>query len=160
MEKKSQLLRLMLGLSLVLGWSLGCGGSSTETPETGAFTGLAEAREALASFFSLLHDGQYGQAISYYGGDYEVLREWNPDVPGDDLAKLFENGCTVNGLQCVEIKTVLQALETSPGLYTFTVEFAEDDGRLFTRGTESQFTYTVRKVNESFLVQELPVYIP
>ena len=160
MYKKPQLLRLMLGLSLVLVSSLGCGGSSTETPETGASTSLEAAREALAAFFSLLHAGQYGQATSYYGGDYEVLREWNPDVPGDDLAKLFENGCTVNGLQCVEIKTVLQALETSPGLYTFNVEFAEDDGSLFTRGTQSQFTYTVRKVDEGFLVQELPVYTP
>lgn len=143
----------------------------TATPETGAPTHLMQAREALQTFFSLLHDQRYSEAVQYYGGDYETLREWNPTVPGDDHAKLFQNGCSQNGLQCLVIKTVLQEEEMSTGQYLFTVEFAQDDGSLFTRGpccgateTEmppvSQFAYTVRKVNGQFLVQELPVYVP
>jgi heat shock protein HslJ len=143
----------------------------TATPETGAPAHLMQAREALQTFFSLLHDQRYSEAVQYYGGDYETLREWNPTVLGDDHAKLFQNGCSQNGLQCLVIKTVLQEEEISTGQYLFTVEFAQDDGSLFTRGpccgvteTEmppvSQFAYTVRKVNGQFLVQELPVYVP
>ena len=39
-----------------------------------------QAREALQTFFSLLHDQRYSEAVQYYGGDCETLREWNPTV--------------------------------------------------------------------------------
>lgn len=121
---------------------------------------LAQARAALQEFFSLLYDQRYEEAIQYYGGDYDILQEWNPTVAGDDHAQLFQNGCILNGLQCLGLMTVLQEQEVSPGQFLFTVEFVQDDGRLFSRGMDSQFTYTVRNVDGVFLVQELPVYVP
>jgi hypothetical protein len=56
-------------------------------------------------------------------------------------------------------------------MYQFLVEFAEDDGSLFTGGPccgadesappQTQFTYTVAASGvDSYLVQELPPYSP
>lgn len=168
--KYKETLLLLVGVSLVLGCIVGCGGPSASTSGAAESTDLARAREALQAFFSLLHDQRYSKAIPYYGGDYEILREWNPTVAIDDYATLFQNGCTMNGLQCLVIKTVLEEKEVSPGVYWFNVQFVQDDGSLFTRGpccgaTEaempmvSQFAYTVKKVDGKFLVQELPVYV-
>lgn len=119
---------------------------------------LDQAREALFQFFSLLHDERYSEAVAYYGGDYEVLRAWNPDIPADDSARLFENGCTVNGLQCLPIRTVDPGVELAGGVYRFAVDFSAPDGSAF--GAERQFTYTVKQVDGEFLVQELPIYVP
>lgn len=57
---------------------------------------LEQARETLASYFSLLHAGRYAEAVNLYGGSYDILRDWNPAVDPDDYATLFENGCETN----------------------------------------------------------------
>jgi hypothetical protein len=134
-------------------------------PETGAAVGemddRIQAREALQSFFGLLHDGRYAEAVSYYGGDYELLRDWNPTIARDDPARLFEKGCTVNGLQCLPVKIIVGEQARSAGEVRFTVEFMADNGSTFARSrSATQFEYTVRKVEGRFLVQELPVYVP
>jgi hypothetical protein len=134
----------------------------TLTPvETGMPADLVQAREALQAYLHLLHDGHYAEAASYYGGDYEVLWDWNPTVAHDDHATLLENGCKANGLQCLAIQDIASEQEVSPGEYLFTVEFRADDGSTFTREPSvKQFNYTVKKVDGQFLVQELPVYVP
>lgn len=153
-RNRVRMISVLLGLAIVLGCIVGCG-------RTAPSTDLARAREALQKYFSLLHDGHYAEAVSYYGGDYEVLRDWNPTVARDDYAKLFENGCRVNGLQCLAVKSVVKEQEVSVGEYLFTVEFANADGSLFTREPSvGRFDYTVRKVDGKFLMQELPVYVP
>ncbi|NUM47136.1 MAG: hypothetical protein HUU38_20750 [Anaerolineales bacterium] len=133
---------------------------------------LARAAESLNKYFNALHAGQYEQAIAHYGGSYEVLQGYNPELNPDDHAALFKNGCEFNGLQCKPIKTLVEQTEVSPTEFHFLVEFQNDDGSLFVLGpccgaTEeemppvSQFEYTVIKSAEgAFLVQELPVYVP
>jgi len=135
---------------------------------------LEMARKALISYFSLLHDGRYSEAVSYYGGDYERLRDWNPVVEKNDYVTLFRNGCTGNGLHCLRIKNIVSEKQLSPVEFQFIVEFMKSDSSLFIvygygqdpEDTEkekppmTQFTFTVKKVNDTFLVQELPVYTP
>jgi hypothetical protein len=165
---------VVLGMGLLVLSILGlmgtaCGTAPTPTPSTS--NELESAREALTSYFSLLHAGRYSEAIKHYGGDYEVLRGWNADVAGDDYATLFERGCTANGLMCLQIGSVVTEEKVSPTESRFMVEFVNDDGTLFMLGPccgateeemppQSEFTYTVKKVDDKFLVQELPVYVP
>ena len=136
-------------------------GQAQDRQETGMSADLVQAREALEAYLGLLHDGRYAEAAAYYGGDYEVLWDWNPTVAHDDHATLFENGCQVNGLQCLAIQGIDSEQEVSPGEYLFTVEFRADDGSTFVREPSvKRFNYTVKKVDGQFLVQELPVYVP
>src|SRR3990172_4580066 len=126
---------------------------------------LAQARGALLTYFSVLHSQDYNEVIYFYGGSYGLLRAWNPSVDPNDFATLFENGCTINGLMCLEARTVVQEEEISPREFKFVVEFMNEAGSLFfscpKTSPQSQFTYTVSKdENGKFLVQDLPVYAP
>ncbi len=139
----------------------------TPTPAT---PDVESAREALIAFFSLLHAERYGEAIHYYGGTYDILRDWNPDVDEDDYATLFKRGCTSNGLKCLRIRIIVREEEVSPTEFIFIVEFMNDDGTVFARGPccgteeeelpQTRFCFTVKKVDDRFLVQDLPVYVP
>jgi len=77
----------------------------------------------------------------------------------------------INGLMCLGIKTIVGEEEVLATEFRFIVEFMNDDGTLFVRGPccgatekemppQSQFAYTVKKVEGRFLVQELPVLVP
>jgi hypothetical protein len=145
--------------------------SSTECPlETGPNLAVTPARQALETFFALLYEGRYAEAVAYYGGDYQVLRDWNPTVAPDDGAKLLEQGCTINGLMCLALKGICTEEELSPGEHRFTVQFAAPDGGTFARSghccggsgepSRDPFVYTVLNIDGQFLVQELPPYIP
>ncbi len=157
---------VLLALSIVALVIAACG--PAPPPAANEFE---KAREALTSYFSLLHQGRYTEAISYYGGDYEILRGWNPDVHEEDHVTLFTLGCTANGLMCLPVGNIVTEEQVSPNEFRFTVEFVNDDGTQFVRGPccgateeemppQSEFTYTVKKVDDKFLVQELPVYVP
>ena len=98
-----------------------------------------------------------------------MLREWNPTVPATDYPILLMNGCKYNGLLCLKIKRLVYCEEVTPTVFTFTVQFMNDDGSLFVSGKEaespsaepwkeSEFTYTVRRVGDRFLVDGLPPY--
>jgi hypothetical protein len=181
LPKEFKVALLMLVPAVVTASNLiaGCGQPST-TPSSASPTvtqeavpsrDLERAREALVTFFSLLSEHRYSEAIQRYGGSYDALRAWNPAVPQDDYVKLFENGCTWNGLECLKVRTVVQEEVVSPTEFRFVVEFMNGDGTLFARGpccgatesempTQTQFQYTVRNVGNRFLVQDLPVYVP
>ncbi len=128
------------------------------------------ARQALTDYFTALNKGDYAAAMALYGGSYELLQEWNPDLDPNDHVALLERGCTQNGLQCLALRSA--TLEEQNGdTFVFTVEFSKPDGSLFVRGpccgateTEmpsvSQFGFTVVKVGNRYLVQDLPVYVP
>ena len=162
-------------MALVAGCAPGAPGVPSVSPTATALpspsSDLDSARQALLTFFTLLHDHRYSEAANYYGGSYEALRGWNPSVAPDQAATLLEQGCTVNGLMCLPIGRVVSEAQLSSTELTFTVEFLNDDGTLFVLGPccgateaemppQTQFAYTVSKVGEGFLVQELPVYVP
>jgi heat shock protein HslJ len=129
------------------------------------------AQEALIRYFSLLSDGQYSQAVQLYGGDYDTLTEWNPDIDPSDHAGLLERGCMMNGLQCLVVHQILATERINEDSYRFTVQFENPGGSLFVRGpccgateqempSQSDFVFTVVRQGEGFAVQELPVYVP
>ncbi len=132
---------------------------------------LEAARTTLLTYFDLLSTGRYAEATAYYGRGYEVLIGYNPSIDPTDHAALFQAACTFSGLQCLPIRNVVHAAQLSPGDFRFTVEFQNADGGLFALGPccgadpgeappQTQFDFTVKRVGDEFLVQELPVYMP
>lgn len=125
-----------------------------------------QAEEALRSYFTLLNEGKYAEAAALYGGSYDVLVGWNPDVDKADTVTLLRRGCTMNGLQCLPLDTVGAPQDLAGDAYRFDVTFANPDGGRFetvspnTGERTSTFPFTVVKTNEGFRVQELPAYVP
>ena len=134
-------------------------------------TDLDAAQRALITFFSLLHQRRYEEAVKYYGGSYDMLRYWNPLVPEDDYAALLKNGCEVNGLKCLQVGGMLRTEQLSATRFKFVVQFANEDGSVFVRGSccgatpeqmppKSEFEYGVEKSDSGYLVLGGPVYLP
>jgi hypothetical protein len=128
------------------------------------------ARHTLLTFFTLLHDGRYSEAVSLYGGDYDTMREQNPDISTDDYAALWQAACTRQS-PCLLVANVVEEKSLSQDEFEFVVEFVWLDGTLFKLGpccgaTEAemppvwQFPYTVKKIDGIFKVMEGPVYVP
>ena len=129
------------------------------------------AQQTLTDFFSSLAKGDYEAAAALYGGRYEILFADNPALDPDDHVGLWKNACTVNGFQCLSIRTATYNQLTQKGEYIFTVEFNNSDGSLFELGAccgetpntppQFQFEYRVVESGEgTFLVLDLPVYVP
>lgn len=151
---------------------IGCIPESISTTEpTSLPSTAAEAQETLIDFFSLLNARRYEDAVALYGGSYEVLQGWNPDLDPSEHAALWARACEQNGLQCLQTRTVtFMGLEGDT--YIFQVEFDNPDGSLFVLGpccganeTEmppvSQFEYRVtRNAEGKFVVMDLPPYVP
>lgn len=131
------------------------------------------ARQTLIRFFEHLNSGDYLSASEMYGGPYEVLTGYNPDLDPQDRAALFRNACTINGFQCLQVRSArLQEPMVDTGQYRFVVEFSTAAGEQFVLGpccgateTEvaprSEFLFTVVQAGEgAYRVQDLPVYAP
>ena len=130
-----------------------------------------EALTTLVNFFSLLNAKKYVEADALYGGDYEQLQVFNPDVNASDHATLWSGACEMSGLQCLQVRTAT-LMHQEDDTHVFQVEFNNPDGSLFVLGpccganeTEmspvSQFEYTVMKNSEGkFVVMNLPPYVP
>lgn len=130
------------------------GGACGTAPDEG------EARNVLTDFLQALHAGDYAAAAALYGGDWQVLRDWNPDVPPDDGAALLRQGCEVNGLQCLPLGEVLNSGAVPKG-YRFTVTLLAADGAPFeTPDGRASFTFSVLRQDGGFSVQDLPPYLP
>ena len=130
-----------------------------------------KAGQALTRFFSELSNGNYSEAARLYGGSYEILEDFNPDLELDDHVTMWENGCQINGLQCITIRTITFNELLDTGEYEFTVEFNDPAGNLFileaccgenpTTAPQFQFKYRVMEAGEGkFLVLDLPIYVP
>ena len=63
------------------------------------------ATQTLVTFFEYLNQGQFTEADALYGGDYETLTYWNPDLEPSDHAALWKRGCLQNGLQCLTVRS-------------------------------------------------------
>ena len=130
-----------------------------------------QAAETLKSFFDRLSTGDYTGAAELYSGSYETLAAWNPEITASDTGSLWQNGCQVNGLQCLAVRSSKLAQQDGD-TFVFTVEFSNPDGSLFVQGpccgadaTQSppisQFQVRLQKSPQgSFLVLDMPVYTP
>jgi hypothetical protein len=128
---------------------------------------LEGARNLLVRYFKLLHDGYYDEAVKLYGGEYDLLTSWNPDVPANHYGQLLAAACETQ-LRCLEVRRVVRSTAVSSTEYEFVVEFRNQNGTLFEQKAccgakgppNSQFTYTVVKIGGQMRVHGLPVYVP
>jgi hypothetical protein len=145
---------------------------SSTIPQNGSkLPDVESARQALVSFFSLLHDGEYEQATALYGGVYSGLQDLNPNVDPDDHTALFKNACSLNGAQFLEVRQSTLLDQPSAAVFRFYVEFSNDDGSLFSRGPccgdenpdnveQTGFITVLFGCTGKYQVLELPVYVP
>lgn len=164
---------VLLGLLIAL-LAGGCGTQSYPISVEPATDGNVElARQALVSFFDRLSVGDYGGASEWYGGSYAVLAGYNPDVGLENHEELFRNACTLNGFQCLPVRSARQVGGSADaGEYKFSVEFSIANGELFVLGpccgateaeqpAQSEFVFRVVEVAEGeYHVLDLPVYVP
>jgi len=152
--------------------SLGLLGNELRSqPATARPGDLGKARDTLIAYFSALNGRRYNEAVGYYGGSYEQnLRQFNPGLAANDYAGLFEHVCS-GLLKCLKIRRVVSQEVVAPRGFRFVVEFSNPDGSLFKLGPccgsteedmppQTQFSYVVTRIENRFLVQGLPVYVP
>jgi len=132
---------------------------------------MAEAHEVLVSFLTLLHAKKYAEAVPLYGGDYDSLLVFNPQIDPENKIALWTRACDNLLLRCLEVRSATFK-NLSGDSYVFQVEFSNPDGSLFVLGpccganeTEmppvSQFEYTVsRNAEHRYVVMDPPPYVP
>lgn len=130
------------------------------------------ARSTLVMFLDSLHSGEFAEAIQLYGGTYETMMDQNPGVQPDDHIALFHNACTQNGMQCLQVKSVILDKKISDVEYLFEVAFLKEDGTPFVLGpccgsdevgvpSRQEFYFSVVEMDPGkFVVLDLPPYIP
>lgn len=94
----------------------------------------AEARSALMDFFDALNQRVFEQAVRMYGGSYEVLQGYNPEIDPMNHVALLEAGCTFNGLMCLRVLDTRLIQADEAGDFVYTVTFANPDGSQFVLG--------------------------
>jgi hypothetical protein len=131
----------------------------------------ARAEAAMLEFYALLHEGRYDEAASLYGGSYEILRGYNPDLDPEDRSGLLRSACTLNGFYCAPVRRVLEAVPRADGAFEFTVEFEGEDGPFTLRACcdssaedltgETQFQVGVLPSGGGeYRIESLPIYVP
>lgn len=179
MRRAFKLLKIMwpITVGLMIGLVAGCQPDRIPSEGTAIETAppLADeenAKAVLIVFFDQLQAGDYELAVDLYGGSYDVLAGFNPDIDPNDFASLWRNGCSINGLRCLKTRSVTLAEQPSAEEYIFDVEFSTREGELFVLGpccgvteTEqpsvSNFQVHVAKGDDGhFRVSDLPPYTP
>lgn len=139
--------------------------------EWALYHGVCEPHQVLLAFFGRLAAGEYTAAAELYGGSYETLVNFNPEIDPDDVAALWQNGCQVNGLQCLPVRIASFNEQTAVGENIFTVQFNAPDGSLFVREaccrdaqtTPPEFEFEFRVIQGEdgvYRVLDMPVYVP
>jgi hypothetical protein len=130
------------------------------------------AQQALTDFLNRLYDGNFEEAAELYGGTYETMLDQNPSLDPNDPIALLQNACTINGYECLKVKSVKLDRTISATEITFKVEFMNGDGTLFILGpccggnetdspSQSAFIFKVIKNGDGkFQVMGMPPYIP
>jgi hypothetical protein len=133
---------------------------------------LDAAQLALSEFFQLLFQEDYVAALDLYGGDFEELRYFNPDLPQNDLLGLLQRGCQQNGFFCkLTVGNVIETNQTDDITFEITVQLMTPNGELFQLGPccgadpasnppVTRFTYNVQKIDGRYRVLELPPWTP
>ena len=133
---------------------------------------IAQAIQAVQSYFKALQSGRYMEASQWYGGAYTALQDINPEADPNDGAALFSLACSINGYHCLTVDSLLLEHVTQSGKYLFEVSFVDANGNPFVLnpccGADLEtlpptwlFQYSVeRDANGRYKVMELPVYSP
>lgn len=179
MRRAFNLLKIacLLAVGLMIGLVAGCQPGRIQPEGTASETTPPPVEEeyakvALIVFFDRLQAGDYELAVDLYGGTYDVLAGFNPEIDPNDLAGLWRNGCSINGLRCLKTRSITLVEQPSAEEYIFDVEFSTREGDLFVLGpccgvteteqpTVSNFPVHVTKGDDGrFRVLDLPPYTP
>ena len=143
----------------------------TQPVPTSLSSTASGAQGVLIDFLTSLHAKNFAQAVPLYGGEYEQLQVFNPEIDPNDSVALWTWACDNQLLQCLEVRSTTFK-ELIGDSYIFQVEFSNPDGSLFVLGpccganeTEmppvSQFEFTVtRNAVGKFVVMNTPPYVP
>jgi hypothetical protein len=131
-----------------------------------------EAQTALTAFYTYLNQGAYDLAAPLYGGSYDELEYFNPEIDPSDQLSLLQAGCEFNGLVCLPVRSAAVMDENAQGEFIFTVVFSNPDGSPFILGPccgaseeemppVSEFVVRVNcAAAGSCQVLDLPPYVP
>ena len=129
-----------------------------------------QAQAILTDFYQLLNDGDYAQAAAEYGGSFDVLQRFNPEIDPDDKVSLLQAGCEINGLMCLPVLNATLIDSNEQGEFNFEVVYARPDGTPFVLlpccglvplPAVSEFTVQVIcDADDTCQVQDLPPYAP
>jgi hypothetical protein len=143
--------------------------SSSSSSQTLKTDPASMASQAVKSFYQDLADKNYVAAAALYAGSYDWLQSNNPDIASDNRAALLERYCTRNGGVCLPVREV-KHVEGSSIYLSVEVTLSNQDGSLFERGPccgqtdtgqkVSVFKVQAQSVNGTFMVLDLPPYIP
>jgi hypothetical protein len=159
-------------ISILLLFLMSCVPQQSQSAATEKLNDEELARYALMDFLENLHHGKYDKAAQFYGGSYKTMIDHNPGVDPNDHAALLRNACTLNGMQCLQVKIIGLEEKVLGEKYIFLVEFLKDDGTLFMLGPccgddetsilpQSVFLFTVIKGDQNrFTVMDMPPYVP
>ncbi|MCJ7693998.1 MAG: hypothetical protein MUO40_01080 [Anaerolineaceae bacterium] len=81
------------------------------------------ARRAMMDYFADLNNAEYESAVSNYGGSYEILQGFTPDLDPQDKAALFQAGCERNGLACMQLMTAKLTSQADPLTFVYKVSY-------------------------------------
>jgi hypothetical protein len=168
--------RLLIVFIIVAGWSARTFSQQISADSMAFRSGLSEdahaAQDVLCRFFELLHDNLYAEAAELYGGSYSFLLEGCcPGADPDDVVYLWHEGCGRCGLQCLEVREVVEWTTLPGGGFRFAVKFSTDDGGILVVGPccgasaeedppDSIFHFNVGRRGETWKVETLPFYVP
>jgi len=62
-----------------------------------------QANLDMINFFVSLNQARYEQAVSLYGGSYEILEGYNPGIDPASKSEFLKAGCEFNGLTCLQL---------------------------------------------------------
>lgn len=143
-----------------------CSRASATTEEA-----RAGAEAALIQYFELLNTAQYTQAADLYGGDYNSLLEYNPEINPNNHSALLRSACEINGYQCLKVKEIIQTDVVSETSFDIIVTFIGKNGSMFRLAAccggnptfvppTVQFTYRVNLSGKQYSILTLPPYAP
>jgi hypothetical protein len=140
--------------------------SSDQAPKTDP---ASLASQAVKAFYQDLADNNYSAAAGLYAGSYDWLQGNNPDIAPSNRPALLERYCTRNGGVCLPVREI-KNIEGSSIDLTVEVTLSNKDGSLYERGPccgevdtgqrESVFKVQTQSFNGTFMVLDLPPYVP
>jgi hypothetical protein len=159
-------------ISILLLFLASCVPQSSQSAAKEKLNDEEHALHALMDFLENLHIGNYAEAAQYYGGSYETMTDHNPEIDPNDHAALLRNACTINGMQCLQVKVIGLEDKVLGEKYVFIVEFLKEDGTLFMLESccggeersfpaQTVFYFLIREVDQNkFTVMDMPPYAP
>jgi hypothetical protein len=168
-------MKIIIYISLVITLTLflmSCAPQQSELLSTETLSEDQLALRVLENFLESLHNGKYDNAAQLYGGTFETMIDQNPGINPNDHSTLLRNACTINGAQCLQVKSAGLDKTVSDTKFVFKVDFFNADGTLFVLGpccggnetdspSRSIFFLSVMKVDKNkFAVMDMPPYSP